>query len=166
MNRVKVIMRILNPTDSTYHIKYYNGNITVYPDYDAKLSKTFYDTIVNGVTYKLPDSLYFTLKADVIERNLYLRKGFLNRKEDLEKTLKGLFRIDLISFVDYPAIIDTSDKEIPKINYVFYLGRNKKIAQGANAELTYANIATVKIIFGIAMSVNHRDLNTFKEEKY
>ena len=163
MNRVKVIMRILNPTDSTYHIKYYNGNITVYPDYDAKLSKTFYDTIVNGVTYKLPDSLYFTLKADVIERNLYLRKGFLNRKEDLEKTLKGLFRIDLISFVDYPAIIDTSDKEIPKINYVFYLSRNKKISLGANAELTYANIATVKkSLFGIAMSVNHRDLNTFK----
>jgi hypothetical protein len=163
MNRVKVIMRILNPSDSTYHIKYYNGNITVYPDYDAKLSKTFYDTLVNGVTYKLPDSLYFTLKADVIERNLYLRKGFLNRKDDLEKTLKGLFRIDLISFVDYPSIIDTSDKEIPKINYVFYLSRNKKISLGANAELTYANIATVKkSLFGIAMSVNHRDLNTFR----
>jgi outer membrane protein insertion porin family len=163
MHRVKAIMRILNPTDSTYHIKYYNGNITVYPDYDAKLSKTFYDTIINGVTYKLPDSLYFTLKPDVIERNLYLHKGLLNRKSDLERTVRGLYRIDLISFVDFPAIIDTSDKELPKIHYVFYLGRNKKIDLGANAELTYANIATVKkSLFGVAFSLNHRDLNTFK----
>jgi len=106
MHRVKVIMRISNPTDSTYHIRYYNGNITVYPNYDATLSKTFYDTVYNNVTYKLPDSLYFTLKPDVIDRNLYLLQGELNRKEDLEKTLKGLTRIDLIKFVNYPAIID------------------------------------------------------------
>ncbi len=162
-HHVKAIMRILNPTDSTSHIKYYNGNITVYPDYDATQSKTFYDTIINQVTYKLPDSLYFSLKPDVIERNLYLRTGRLNRKDDLDKTLKGLTRIDLIKFVNYPAVIDTSDKEVPKINYVFYLSRNKKIALGANAELTYANIATVnKSLFGVAFNADYRDLNTFK----
>jgi outer membrane protein insertion porin family len=163
LHQVKVIMRILNPTDSTFHIKYYNGNITIYPDYDATLSKTFYDTIIHQVTYKLPDSLYFTLKPDVIERNLYLRKGMLNRKDDLEKTLKGLTRIDLIKFVNYPGLIDTSDKQLPKINYVFYLSRNKKISLGANAELTYANIATVhKSLFGVSFNTDYRDLNTFK----
>jgi len=163
LQRVKVVMRILNPTDSTFHIKYYNGNITVYPDYDVTLSKTFYDTIINQVTYKLPDSLYFTLKPEVVERNLYLHKGMLNRKEDLDKTLKGLTRIDLIKFVDYPAIIDTSNMELPRINYVFYLSRNKKISLGANAELTYANIATVhKSLFGVSFNTDYRDLNTFK----
>ncbi|HJW28854.1 MAG TPA: hypothetical protein VJ508_06335, partial [Saprospiraceae bacterium] len=121
MHRVKATMRVLNPSDSTYHLIYRIGTVTIYPDYDATISRTFFDTIVNKLHYELPDSAVFTLKPEALQRNVYLQPGALSRRDDLDRTVRSLSRMDLIKFVTPAFYVDTSDATLPRINYTFFL---------------------------------------------
>src|SRR5687768_9133488 len=161
-------MRILNESDSVFHSKYYVGTVTVYPDFNVTDTSALYDTLINGVRYITPEP-ELTLKAEAIERNLFLHQGDLTRKDNFNQTLKNLNRMELIKFVTPEIVVDTVKRDTmqldtPRINYGLYLTRNKKIALGLNAELTYANISgsNKKSLFGTAANVNYRDLNLFK----
>lgn len=161
--RVKAVMRILNPSDSTYHQKFNIGDVTIYPDYDNIRTRTYYDTTVRLITYQLPDSLKFTLEPEVIDRNLYVRPGNLSKTEDLERTLRNLLRVELIKFVNPIPYYDTTVKALPRVNYTLYILRNKKIDFQSALELTYSNIAAEKrrSLLGTAASINYRDRNIF-----
>jgi outer membrane protein insertion porin family len=161
--KVKATMRLLNPTDSTFHQKYRVGNVSFYPDYDIVAQAAYYDTVVNRITYFLPDSNYFTLKPEAIQRSLYLKPGEYTRRDNLDRTIKNLGRIELIKFVTPTGTIDSSHIEAPEIDYAFYLTRNKKINFDLNGELTYSNIAADarRSLFGTAFSTNYRDRNIF-----
>lgn len=161
-NRVKVTMRLLNPSDSTYHQKYRVGQVTIFPDYVNVNPPLYHDTTVFGIKYFLPDTTVFTLKPDVLNRYMYLRPGHINRREDLDHTLKNIGRIELIKFISPTAVIDTTH-ETPEIDYIFYLTRNKKINFDINGELTYSNIASEqrRSLFGTSFSSSYRDRNIF-----
>ncbi len=160
--RVKATMRVANETDSTLHKKYYVGNVTVYPDYYFADTILLRDTLIRNVKYITPGN-ELTLKPEAIERNLFVHKGELTRKDNLNQTIRNLGRIELIKFVTPSTEIDTISSDTPRINYTFYLSRNKKIPFVASVELTYSNIAGKKrSLLGTAFSVNYRDLNTFK----
>ena len=160
--RVKVVMRLLNPTDSTFHLKYRVGEVKVFPDYSNVNTPMYFDTVVNFITYYLPDSAVFTLEPDVLDRNIFLRPDRFTRRDDLDQTMKNLGRFEIIKFVTPTAVIDTSH-ETPEIDYAFYLTRNKKINFDINGELTYSNIASEqrRSLFGTSFSSTYRDRNIF-----
>lgn len=165
---VTATLRILNEADSVLHSKYYVGTVTVFPDFNVNDTSALHDTLVNGVRYITPEP-DLTLKPEAISRNLFLHQGDLTRRDNFNQTLKNLSRMELIKFVTPELQVDTIRRDTmqldtPFINYAFYLSRNKKIALGANAELTYANISGLnqKSLFGTAASINYRDLNLFK----
>ncbi len=162
--QVKATMRLLNPSDSTLHLQYYAGDVIVYPDYNIVETISYVDTTINYITYMLPDTPVFTLKPEVIYRNLFVRPGELTRKDELNRTIKNLSRMDLIRFVNPQAEIDTTAIYTPTIDYTFFLTRNKKIPFVANAELTYSTIAARerRSLAGMNFNVNYRDRNTFK----
>ncbi len=162
-NMVKVVMRLLNPSDSTYHQKYVVGKVNVYPDYDIVGSTHFYDTIINQITYFLPDSNVFTLKPSAIKRNMFLTPNEYTKRENLDHTLRNLGRIELIKFVTPSATLDSTDNGTPAIDYTFLLTRNKKINFDINGELTYSSIASKdrRSLFGTSFSTNYRDRNIF-----
>lgn len=161
--RVKAVMRVRNPTDSTYHQKFYVEAVTIYPDYydDIRFEKTYYDSTVGQITYRLPDSLYFTLKPEAVERNVHIHPGRLSKRDDFDHTVRSLSRMDLVSFVNWDFVYDTSTN---LINYVFYLTRKKKIDLQGNIELTYSNIAAIRrrSLLGTAANIDYRDRNIFK----
>jgi len=160
--RVKATMRVANETDSTFHKKYYIGDVTFFPDYHFSDTIVLSDTLIRDVKYITPGK-ELTLKPEAIERNLFVHEGELARKENLNQTVRNLGRIELIKFVTPSAEIDTMSSDTPYINYTFYLSRYKKIPFVASVELTYSNISIQKrSLLGTALSVNYRDLNTFK----
>jgi len=164
--RVKATMRILNETDSTFHKKYYIGNVTIFPDvvqdYRVSDSTLLRDTIIRNVKYITPGK-ELTLKPEAIERNLFIREGDLYKRENLLQTSRNFNRIELVRFAQPYAEFDTISSDTPLVHYTFYLTRKPKIPLGASVELTYSNIATAqKTLLGTAVSANYRDLNTFK----
>ncbi len=162
-NQVVAVMRIANPTDSTYHKKFKVGQVTVFPDYSTVDQRPMEDTVINQIRYFVPDRDMFTLKPDMVERNLFIRSGEWTNSDKLERTRKNLSRIELIRFVSPSALIDTSDAEFPSVDYTFYLTRNKKINFDLSGELTYSKIAAQnrRSVFGTSFSTNYRDRNIF-----
>ncbi len=159
---VTAIMRILNPTDSTFHQKYYVGDITVYPNYSLTDTSFLYDTLIRNVLYISPER-ELSLKPEAIERNIFLHEGDLTRKENFQQTLRNLSRMELIKFVTPSFEADTLSIDTPRINYTLFLTRNKKINLGSGVELTYANISeTKRALLGTAANANYRDLNLWK----
>jgi outer membrane protein insertion porin family len=163
-NSVKAIMRLLNPSDSTFHQVYYVGDVNVYPDYDIVKSTHYHDTLYNNIQYHLPDTPLFTLKPEVIDRNVFTRPGELTKRENYLRTIKNLGRIELIKFVTPLAEVDTTNLYTPVIDYTYQLTRNKKIPFLANAELTYSTIAAKerRSLAGMNFNVNYRDRNTYR----
>ena len=161
--QVRAVMRLRNPTDSTYHEKYRIGDIRIYPDYEVVAPHSYHDTIVENIHYYLPDSNVFTLKPDILGRSVILEEGNYTRRDDLDKTIRNLGKLELIKFVTPSAIIDTSKGETSYIDYTFLLTRNKKINFDINGELTYSNIASEerRSLFGTSFSSNYRDRNIF-----
>lgn len=164
-NYVRATMRILDINDSIYHRKYYVGDVTIYPDYSLTDTSLLYDTLVREVRYVSPDR-ELTLKPEAIERNLFLHKGDLTRRESLNQTLKNLSRMELIRFVTPVTEVDTMTADTPYINYTLFLNRNKKIATNGFVELTYANLSGTlgikRYLLGASASVNYRDRNLVK----
>lgn len=160
--RVKAIMRILNESDSSLHKKYYVGTVTIIPDYLSTDTSYVYDTVVADVRYLLRQPK-FTLKPEAIDRNLFMHKGDLARRDNFTQTLKSLSRMEVIHFVRPTTNVDTSAIDTPRINYSFYLSRNKKISTLYGAELTYASLSLQgRSLLGTAANFNYRDLNLLK----
>src|SRR5688572_807340 len=159
---VRAVMRILDANDSTFHRKYYVGDITVHTDYELSDTSALSETYLNGVRYLYPGE-ELTLKPEAIQRNLLIEQGELSRRVNLAHTLKSLSRMELIKFVTPDQIIDTISSDTPQINYAFYLTRNRKINLNAFAELTYASITqSEQSLFGTSVSGTYRDLNLLK----
>jgi outer membrane protein assembly factor BamA len=161
--QVRAVLRILNPSDSTFHQKYIVGDIKVYPDYSIVEASHYHDTIVNEIKYYLPDSAIFTLKPEAIRRNVFLHPAQITNRDNLDHTIRNLGRIELIKFVSPSALIDSTHEGSPTIDYTFLLTRNKKINFDLNGELTYSNIASAerRSLFGTSFSTNYRDRNIF-----
>jgi len=162
-NTVTARMRIRNPSDSTYHQRHLFGRVDIFPDYNITQSPILLDTTYQDITYHLPDTLHFTLKAEALDRNIHTRPGTWYRVDDVEQTLRSLGRIPLIRFVNPTVQLDTITGDTPRVNYNYLITRNKKIPISVNAELTYSNIASVlrRSLFGSSLSFNYRDVNVF-----
>ncbi|HZV68271.1 MAG TPA: BamA/TamA family outer membrane protein [Saprospiraceae bacterium] len=159
--RVKATLRVANASDSTFHKKYYVGDVTVFPDYHFSDTARLYDTVVRDVKYITPVPV-LTLKPEVIERNLFVHKGDLTRKQNLVQSTRNLGKIELMKFVTPNMDFDTISSDTPKVHYTFFLSRYKKIPLFLSTELTYSNIGRTKSLLGVSFNANYRDLNLFK----
>ncbi len=160
--RVKATMRVLNESDSTLHKKFYVGKVSVFPDYHFSDTLVMRDTTIRNIRYVTPTK-ELTLKPEVIERNLFVHEGDLNRKQNLVQSIRNLGKIELIKFVTPTIEMDTISSDTPHINYTMFLSRNKKIPIVASVELTNSIIANKsRSLLGAAASLNYRDRNLFK----
>lgn len=161
--KVTAIMRILNPSDSTEHQKYTVGTVTIFPDYEVISNKPYVDTTVDEIKYFLPDTPVFTLRPEVFERVLSIKPGENTNRDNLDRTIRNLGRLEIIKFVGPSALIDSSETGTHSIDYIFRLTRNKKINFDLNGELTYSNIASQqrRSLFGTQFSTTYRDRNLF-----
>ncbi len=160
--RVKATMRVANESDSTFHKKFYVGKVSVFPDYHFSDTLVMRDTTIRNIRYITPTK-ELTLKPEVIERNLFLHQGDLNRKQNLVQSIRNLGKIELIKFVTPSLEMDTISSDTPHINYTMFLSRNKKIPIVASIELTNSIIANnSQSLLGAAVSLNYRDRNLFK----
>lgn len=153
---------INNKEDSTRFLVHEIGTVTIYPDGNLPAER-FYDTTYNRILYKLHNEPVFTLKPEIIDRNLFIRSGNIARQSDLSKTIRSLSRMATMRNIIPVAKIDNGDTLVPRIDYTFPLDRNLKIELGGGIDLTYSNLAAMERIslFGVGGQLTYQDRNIF-----
>lgn len=125
------------PTDST-HQQYEVGKIHIYLDYDpVRPPEVLYDTLIGGVHFMNPDSLYFSVKPQTILKSLYLRPGERYNQDLFDKTNQQLSALGIYSFVRIRQDIDSTQKHL--LDFRIELTPNKKIELGLDFQISYTN---------------------------
>jgi outer membrane protein assembly factor BamA len=157
--RIKLVLEVLNPTDSTLHKKYRIGEITVYPDFTMS-DGTRKDTVIDGIAFVQQTSSP-TINPSVVVRNLYLRKGAFYNRDDYDKTYKQLSKLDAYKFVSIKSSVDSLNQDL--INYSILLTRNKKMGIGGDFEVNYSTISlSQRSLMGLSVNFNYRNRNLLR----
>ena len=160
-HKVKIEYDIITPTDTTYHQKYYVGDIVIIPEYspDATLSYT-QDSVIGKYTFRT-DGKPMKVKPKVLLENIFLNKGDLYRQRNQDKTSLQISNLGLYRFVTVKPIFNENEPGV--IDFEIYLSMNKKLALSIGAEINNTNrTATATSLVGTALSFNWRNRNLFK----
>ena len=136
---VNVTLTVQTPNDRLNHQKYKLGEITIFPNFDARLGETTtFDTIIAD---KKKFSTYdgkLGLKIGPLSNAIPLTEGEWYSKEKNDKTIRQLTNLGVYKFVNIKPDIDADDSS--SISYKIYLIPSKKMSFDAGVEVNYSNI--------------------------
>lgn len=140
--------------DSTKLIKYYVGNITVYPDVGIDTTGlTATNKVVDGITITSFRNLF---KSKIFPPNIYFRRGDLYKQETKFKTITRFNSIGAWRLVNIEAQprfdLDTAD-------YTIKLTPAKKYSFTANQEISRNSSPFSGNLFGIALNLGLQNRN-------
>ena len=160
---VNITLTVQTPNDRLAHQKYKTGEITIYPNYDARLGEvTKVDTIIAD---KKKFSTYdgqLGLKISPLSNAIPLKEGEWFSKEKNDQTVRQLTNLGVYKYVTIKPIVEPNDSII---SYKIYLTPAKKMSFDAGLEVNYSNISQTNIgsslgRIGLAtdLGINHRNL--------
>lgn len=156
-----VAVRILSPTDSTFHKKYYVGTVSVFynllPDYTALQQ----DLRLEGIYFASADP-DFEVKPERILPAILVRSGQVFRQEALERTRRNLNALGVFQFVTVKWIQDSVVNNLLNVEISF--AKNKRFSPEADIDFNSSNSsgsAVTPQLFGISASTGFRNRNTF-----
>ncbi len=136
---VNITLTVQTPNDRPTHQKYTTGEITVFPDFDARRGETTtFDTIIANQTKFSTYDGALGLKISTLTNAIQLKKGELYSKEKSDKTVRQLTNLGVYKFVNIKPDIDTNDPTA--ISYKIFLTPAKKMSFDAGVEVNYSNI--------------------------
>ena len=162
--QVNLTLTVQTPNDQPKHQKYKVGEITIYPNFDARLGETTsFDTI-------LPDKKKIStydgvlgLKIAPLSNAISLKQGDLYSKEKNDKTIRQLTNLGVYKFVNIKPDIDVKDSSA--ISYKIYLTPSNKMSFDGGVEVNYSNINVSnsgsrlgRIGLATDLGFNHRNL--------
>lgn len=158
--RIVAILPIHNKQDSSRFRIHKFGDLVIYPDFNTPAT-VYHDSVYNGITYKLSNVPVFTLKPEVIDRNIFVRTGDIARQNEMVRTLRALQRMPTIGYVNPIPRLDTLEIDTPLIHYTFQINRNSKIETSGNLDFTYANVPASQSnsLLGVSGGLSYQDLN-------
>lgn len=136
---VNVTLTVQTPNDRPTHQKYTTGEITVYPNFDARRGETTaFDTIIaDRKKFSTYDGI-LGLKLAPLSNAIPLKQGELYSKEKNDKTVRQLTNLGVYKFVNIKPDVDKDDPTA--ISYKIYLTPAKKMSFDAGVEVNYSNI--------------------------
>lgn len=152
---INVLMRMrpMNDTaanfvyDSSKMVRYYVGNVTVYPDFNFLTAATSPLT----TKYRRDSSLIIKYTADkyrtpFLANNIFLKRGDLYRESNYIRTIDNLNLLGTWQVVNIQSSIDSNRHDsVPTVDFAIYLTPVKKFSFSANVESslsTNVNAAT------------------------
>lgn len=147
-------IEVRNPPEGGRHRVFTIGEITVYPDYSNQAPNDF-DTVAAGIRFLSPENRIL-VKPGIILRNIYLVEGERYSREDYDKTLRQLSKLETYRFINIKS------SEVPDtnvLNYDIYLTRNKKMSIGGEIEINYSTLQSRRSLMGLGLNVNYRNRN-------
>ena len=148
-------IEITTPAESDHHQKYHVGQVIVYPNTNPA-DPELRDTIVNGIVFRIKDRPQ--VRPNVIARNIYLNTGSLYTRDDYDKTLKQLGRLETYRFITIRP--EANPDDTAALNYRLILVRNKKMGVGGDLEINYSTLAN-RSLLGLGGNLNYRNRNLF-----
>ncbi len=152
-------IEILLPQDAAEHRKFSVGKISVYTD-ALHEGHTITDTTIQGMRFTYPGAKSF-VRRDIIRRNIHLRTGEIYSRDNYDKTLRQLSRLDAYRFVSIRPEIDSDREDV--LNYQITMTRNLKMAIGGDVEMSYSSLAlSRRSLLGAGINLNYRNRNLLR----
>lgn len=141
---INVMMRLRPQNDSSKLVRYYVGNITVFPDFN------FLYSLTNSQKTKYPkdSSVIIKYNADkyhtsFITNNIFLKKGDLYREDNYIRTLNNLNQLGAWQVVNVlPSVDSLPTDSVPKVDFTLFLTPVKKYSFSANIESSLSTNVT------------------------
>jgi len=160
---INVTIRQRTGKDTSHLLKYYIGDVTVYPDLPIlqdTIPATAQVTMVNeyrivhtGIKFKLP----------FIARNISLKKGHLYQQENYYRTINNFSNLGAWQQVD----IDLSERmdTLPLLDASIRLYPAKKLTLNIDFETSRnaSDVLTTGSLFGIGLNLGVTNRNAFRE---
>lgn len=160
-HRVKIDLEVLLPNQGREHQIYELGKITVYPQLFLSDSVKFYtDTIIDGVTFKLPNGEDFLIKPRVLLRNIFMGNGDLFAQSAKDRTNAALGKLGVYKIIN---ILERPDLEQSNVlNVDIRLTPRKALEFGADGDINTSSTTLLGgRFFGMGAGLLIKDRNLF-----
>ncbi len=163
--KVNIYFDVPTPPTTDVHQAYRIGKVYVDPyfTYQGTLLRDLDTIIVQGVHFITDRGAQEKIKPQNILKSVFLTPGMLHRKYDLDKTRVQLEALDIIKTVNINISPDPQDSTL--MNYEILLTQRYRMALGGDIEFnnsTYSNRNQATNLWGLAVSLNYRNRNLFK----
>ncbi|MGK0365236.1 MAG: outer membrane protein insertion porin family, partial [Saprospiraceae bacterium] len=160
-HRVKIDLEVLPPNKGTLHQTYELGELTVYPQLILSDSVKYYtDTIIDGVTFKLPNGEDFLVKPRVILSNIFMENGDLFAQSAKDRTNAALGKLGVYKIIN---ILERRDLEQSNVlNVDIRLTPRKALEFGADGDVNTSSTTLLGgRFFGAGAGLLIKDRNLF-----
>ncbi len=160
-HRVKIDLEVLLPNKNEIHQTYELGKITVYPQLFLSDSIQFYtDTIIDGITFRLPNGEDFLVKPRVLLRNIFMANGDLFAQSAKDRTNAALGKLGVYKIIN---IIERPDLEQSNVlNVDIRLTPRKALEFGADGDVNTSSTTLLGgRFFGAGAGLLIKDRNLF-----
>ncbi len=160
-HRVKIDIEVLVPNNDKKHQTYELGNVTVYPQLFLSDSIRFYtDTIIDGVTFKLPNGEDFLVKPRVLLRNIFMKNGDLFAQSAKDRTNAALGKLGVYKIIN---IVERPDFEQSNVlNVDIRLTPRKALEFGGDIDVNTSSTTLLGgRFFGAGAGLLIKDRNFF-----
>lgn len=151
------------PFGETEHKKYYIGDISINPQFEAAVPDSLYrDTTIGAYLFRLrlPD---FLVRPQTIIRNIFITSGQLYSQEAYDQTVQQLSSLGVFRFVRIRMDADPFNPQV--LHLRIELTPNVKYEIGFDVEANYIDGYTLTgrgSLIGLSLSPTARNRNLFK----
>lgn len=158
-----VFLSILPSREANSYARFRVGKVTVLTDFTPLATGEGYrlDTMIDGVRF-LTNEPYFRMRPELLRKNIFLRRGELHDREDLEKTNLSLNGLGIYRFVRINQQIDSTGENV--LDYQIQLTPSNRMSIGADLDLNYTNRNGgfgAGNLLGVSLSPTFQNRNVF-----
>ncbi|PWT74618.1 MAG: hypothetical protein C5B59_10770 [Bacteroidetes bacterium] len=160
---INVTIRQRPPRDSTHLIRFYIGNVTVYPDLPSTFDTAFVKTDTNTLRRMTFITRSNKFKLPFVANNLFLRPGRLFRQSNYYRTANRIGQLPAWQY----ANIDFENSDVADslldVTIRMYPAKKQKMNIDLEASRNTNDIVTASNFFGVGVNLGLQNRNAFKQ---
>lgn len=160
---LQLILKISNPSDTSYFKKFYHGNVRVEidPDKNIDSGKDKIKGAAGNYTFILPKNTPSPLKEEILMDRINIQENQLFSRRDIDIAKRQLNSLGIFKFIYINPQIDSSNEEI--INYDVRLQSLNKISFGYDLDINTASASATSQgpLLGSTFRTNLKNRNMF-----
>ena len=160
---INVVVKQRAVKDSSHLMRYYIGNVTVYPDLP-----TVEDTlIVHSDTVKIRNISFINrtnkFKLPFIANNIYLRQGRMYKQDNYIRTSNRFTQFSAWQYFNIDFENSSLSDSLLDVTMRMYPAKKLKLNSDLEASRNTNDIVTASNLFGVGVNLGIQDRNAFKQ---
>ncbi len=160
---ISVTIKQRDIRDSTHLIKYYIGNVTVYPDLpvleDTVVVKTDSTVILNLLFVSRTNKF----KLPFLANNIFLRPGRLYKQDNYYRTSNRLSQFSAWQYNNFDFQNSPHADSLLDLTLRMYPAKKQKLTVDLEASRNTNDIVSISNLFGIGLNFGLQNRNVFKQ---